>query len=176
MAARVLNVVSPVRPSAACLVNVGWLPKSRAEPAQLDALDVQLGTIDRLGGIVDARTEQRPWFMPEQDARSGIFAYRDNQQVGGYLDAESSKDATARAEYAALKPPIVYVKRTEPFDVEVAVAAAVQAASDQTAAATAAAIQEAKLLPCNKDPLRETPHLEYFSPGSPCPASRPSFC
>jgi cytochrome oxidase assembly protein ShyY1 len=101
-------------------------------------LGARLQTMTKIRGIIDERIEKKPYFMQDHRRDKGIFAFRDVPEILGFLASRNAQQTNA---ISSSRGKTIYVKRTDSFD-------------DPN--------DSLGLIPCNKDPLRETPHLEYF--------------
>ena len=112
----------------------------------MKAMDETLtDAIRQINGIIDESVERKPYFMREADLVRGYFPFRDTAKIMHFLgfkeESETETKMNSKAEIM-LDSRVVFVKQTEPLNLEETL--------------------NLNIVPCNKDPSRETPHLEYF--------------
>ena len=129
------------------MVNLGWIPKSNIDSAaHMKVIDETLtDNIHQINGIIDESVERKPYFMKEADLVRGYFPFRDTSKLMHFLGfkegLETETNLKSKTEIM-LDSRVVFVKQTEPLNLKETL--------------------NLNIIPCNKDPLRETPHLEYF--------------
>ena len=121
-----------------------------SDSSNVSLLENKLKELKSIEGIIEERKERPVPLMKTADLEHGYFPFRDTVQILKYLDGKNDslkeegqylskqKDIMADDRQKTSSDSVLYVKHTEP----------VQGLP--------------KLVPCNRDPLRETPHLEYF--------------